>query len=126
MRLVEFVDLFPTLTELCGLPEAPGMEGLSFVPLLKDPQRPWKKGAFTMVARGRNRFGRSVRTERYRYTEWDDENHSVECYDHEMDPNEWTNLASPKRPQTEKVKSVLNELQKLLHGGYKAALPPKV
>jgi len=126
MRLVEFVDLFPTLTELCGLPEAPGMEGLSFVPLLKDPQRPWKKGAFTMVARGRNRFGRSVRTERYRYTEWDDENHSVECYDHEMDPNEWTNLAWPKRPQTEKVKSVLNELQKLLHGGYKAALPPRV
>jgi uncharacterized sulfatase len=126
MRLVEFVDLFPTLTELCGLPEAPGMEGLSFVPLLKDPQRPWKKGAFTMVARGRNRFGRSVRTERYRYTEWDDENHSVECYDHEMDPNEWTNLAWPKRPQTEKVKSVLNELQKLLHGGYKAALPPRI
>jgi uncharacterized sulfatase len=125
-RLVEFVDLFPTLTELCGLPQAPAMEGLSFVPLLDDPQRPWKKAAFTMVARGKDRFGRSVRTERYRYTEWDDENHSIECYDHEMDPNEWTNIAWPKRPQTAKVKAVEEELRKLLHAGYKAALPPGI
>ncbi len=125
-RLVEFVDIFPTLTELCGLPQAPGMEGTSFVPLLDNPQRPWKKAAFTMVARGKNRFGRSVRTERYRYTEWDDENHSIECYDHEMDPNEWTNIAWPTRPQTDKVKAIRSELQKLLHSGYKAALPPKV
>lgn len=125
-RLVEFVDLFPTLTELCGLPQAPGMEGTSFVPLLDNPQRPWKKAAFTMVARGKNRFGRSVRTERYRYTEWDDDNHSIECYDHEMDPNEWTNIAWPTRPQTDKVKAIRSELQKLLRSGYKAALPPKV
>ncbi|MCU0246877.1 MAG: sulfatase [Bryobacter sp.] len=107
-RLVEFVDIFPTLTELSGVPQAPGMEGTSFVPLLRDPQRPWKKAAYTMVARGRGQFGRSVRTERYRYTEWEDGRSGVEFYDHEKDPNEWTNLAPAKPPQ-------FDEMKKLLH-----------
>ena len=94
---MEFVDLYPTLTELCGLPQAPGMEGLSFAPLLKNPQMPWKKAAYTMVARGKDKFGRSVVTERYRYTEWDGGKAGAEFYDHETDVNEWTNLAWPAR-----------------------------
>ncbi|MFN7932584.1 MAG: sulfatase [Bryobacteraceae bacterium] len=93
-RLVEYVDIYPTLTDLAGLPRSPGMEGTSFVPLLENPQRAWKKAAYTMVWRGGDRFGRSVRTDRYRYTEWEDGRSGVEFYDHEKDPKEWTNLAS--------------------------------
>lgn len=110
-RLVEFVDFYPTLCELCGLKPPPNLEGLSLVPLLQEPQRPWKKAAFTQVNRGR-----SVRTERYRLTEWNDG--SLELYDHEVDPNEFTNLASSK--EHEKVRE---ELRKLLRAGWRAALP---
>jgi len=117
-RLVEYVDLYPTLTELCGLPPAPGMEGSSFVPLLDNPQRPWKKAAYTMVARGRNSFGRSVRTERYRYTEWDDGKSGVELYDHEVDVNEWTNLAG-----NAKAAGVQKDMQQLLRA-QQNNLPP--
>ncbi len=119
-RLVEFVDIYPTLTELAGLPRASGMEGSSFAPLLDNPQRPWKKAAFTMVARGKGRFGRSVRTERYRYTEWVDGAAGVELYDHETDINEWTNLAG--KP---KAAALQKQLQDLLHNGQKTNLPPK-
>jgi uncharacterized sulfatase len=109
-RLVEFVDIYPTLTELCGLPQAPGMQGKSFVPLLSDPQQAWKKAAYTMVSRGKRGFGRSVRTERYRYTEWNDGKDGVELYDHEVDVNEWTNLAG-----NAKAAGVQKEMQQLLH-----------
>jgi uncharacterized sulfatase len=124
-RLVEFVDIYPTLTELAGLPQAPGMEGGSFVPLLDSPQRPWKKAAYTMVARGKGRFGRSVRTERYRYTEWEDGKSGVEFYDHELDPNEWTNVAWPARTRTPQQGGQLEEMKALLHADKKANLPPK-
>lgn len=118
-NLVELVDLYPTLTELCGLPTPEGMEGTSFAPLLDDPQRPWKKAAFTQVQRGRNVMGRSIRTERYRYTEWNNEE-SAELYDHHTDPYEYTNLARDPAH-----KEVVAELRRLLHEGWTAALPPK-
>jgi iduronate 2-sulfatase len=114
-RLVEFVDIYPTLTELCGLQPAPNMEGTSFTPLLSSPQREWKKAAYTIVARGKNRFGRSVRTDRYRYTEWDDGEHGVEFYDHETDPNEWTNVAWPSHARTSVESAELGKMKALLH-----------
>ena len=114
-RLVEFVDLYPTLTDLCGLPQAPGMEGLSFAPLLKNPQMKWKKAAYTMVIRQGGKFGHSVVTERYRYTEWDGGKAGVEFYDHETDPNEWTNLAWPSRTRDAKTSARLEDMRKLLH-----------
>ena len=122
-RLVEYVDLYPTLTELCGLPQAPGMEGISFAPLLSDPQRPWKKAAYTMVQHGKNQFGRSVRTERYRYTEWNDGKDGVEFYDHELDLNEWTNLAWPKRASDAKTSAQIADLRALLHADKRKNLP---
>ena len=67
--LVELVDLFPTLTELCGLSQPHELEGTSFVPLLDTPAILWKKGAFSQFTRGNVR-GYSIRTPMSRYTEW--------------------------------------------------------
>jgi uncharacterized sulfatase len=93
-RLVEFVDVYPTLVEVCRLEGAPaGLEGVSFAPLLHDPARAWKPAAHTQVRRGKV-AGRSVRTERWRYTEWDAGAAGAELYDHDVDPDEHHNLAS--------------------------------
>ena len=118
---VEFVDMYPTLCELCGLPLPDGLEGMSMVSLLDDPNRPWKKAAFSQFPR-RNTMGHSVRTSQWRYTEWAErgkEPAGVELYDHQTDPGENVNLAG--RPD---MKERVAELKRLLHGGYKAALPP--
>jgi len=138
MRLVELVDLYPTLVELCGLPKQHELEGTSFAPLLNNPNREWKKAAFTVVGRVREGsgekakggeilanqqldpkwMGRTVRTETWRYTEWPDG--TSELYDHRADPYEYANLAlSPQHAKT------VAELRKLLHAGWKAALPGK-
>ncbi len=113
-RLVEFVDIYQALCELCGLPAPEGAEGTSFAPLLDAPDRPWKKAAFTQITRGR-----SLRTERWRYSEWGGPEHA-ELYDHEPDPNEYTNLA--KDP---KCAATVKELHELLEKGWRAALPPQ-
>jgi uncharacterized sulfatase len=99
-RTVEFVDLYPTLVELCGLPMPKGLEGQSLAPLLKTPNALWEHPAYTFARRG-NIFGRTVRTERYRYTEWDDEGKKAELYDHQTDPHEMRNLANdPQHAKT--------------------------
>jgi arylsulfatase A-like enzyme len=67
--LVELVDLFPSLTDLCGLDQPHELEGTSLVPLLDTPRILWKKGAFSQFTRGKIR-GYSIRTPRSRYTEW--------------------------------------------------------
>ena len=99
LRTVELIDLFPTLAELCGLPLPSGLEGASLAPLLDNPTHPWEKPAITEVVRRKDRSikeginGRSLRTERFRYTEWNDGAQGIELYDHFTDPNEWYNLA---------------------------------
>ena len=60
--LVELVDLFPTLSELCSLSIPEQLDGISLAPLLRDPKRSWKKTAFSVAKRG-DIMGRSVRTE---------------------------------------------------------------
>ncbi len=120
--LVEFVDIYPTLCDLCGLPIPEGLEGTSFAPVMDNPKRPWKTAAFSQYPRGRI-MGYSMRTDRYRYTEWlDREKHAVarELYDHHNDPDENVNIAV--RPEN---KELVAKLSKMLHAGWCAALPPR-
>jgi arylsulfatase A-like enzyme len=90
-RTVSLLDLYPTLIELAGAPERPGLDGRSLVPLLTDPLAAWDHPAITTYD-----FGEfSVRSERWHYIRYIDG--SEELYDHATDPEEWTNLAG--RPQ---------------------------
>lgn len=108
-RTVELVDLYPTLADLCGLTPPHQLAGRSLKPLLDDPKAAWDKPAFTQVWRG-GFAGHSVRTERWRYTEWDDGNMGAQLYDYQTDPNEQNNLASdPKHART--VAELKNKLQ---------------
>ena len=91
-RTVELLDLYPTLADLAGLPAPKGLEGASLKPLLENPKVAWTRPAFTQVQRG-NFPGHSIRTERFRYTEWDFGTKGAELYDHEKDPQELRNLA---------------------------------
>jgi arylsulfatase A-like enzyme len=88
--LVEFVDLYPTIAELCGVEKPANLAGRSLAPLLDDPSAPGKPTALTIVTRGLQNRGDSVRTDRWRYTEWSDG--TCELYDHQTDPEETKNL----------------------------------
>ena len=75
-RLVELIDLYPSLAELAGLAIPSHVQATSFVPLIQDPDRPWKTGAFSLVARSgqgnRLVLGKTVRTATERYVRWPD------------------------------------------------------
>lgn len=96
LRPVELVDLYPTLAELCGLTPPANLAGRSLRPLLDDPQAAWTKPAFTQVWRGPF-SGYSVRTDRYRYIEWDEGRQGVQLYDYQTDPQEFHNLVDDPR-----------------------------
>jgi iduronate 2-sulfatase len=106
-RTVELVDLYPTLADLCGLPLPDHLEGRSLRPLLDNPNAKWDKAAYTQVTRGKG-MGRTVRTERYRYTEWIEGKAVVQLFDYEKDPAELTNLA--RRKEYAEVEKELREL----------------
>lgn len=124
--MVEFVDIYPTLAELASLPLPTHLEGTSFKPLLSEPQRPWKRAAFSEYPRdiGKNRLmGYSMRTDRYRYTKWvNRKDHTkvdaVELYDHQTDPQENTNIA--KEPSNQKI---IADLDARWQAGWQAAKP---
>jgi arylsulfatase A-like enzyme len=94
-RVVSLLDLYPTLLELCALPPNPKNEGRSLVPLLDNPSAAWPYPAIT----GWKKDSFAVQDERYRYIRYNDG--SEELYDHENDPNEWTNLAG--RPEAREI-----------------------
>jgi arylsulfatase A-like enzyme len=121
--LTEFVDIYPTLAELCGLDVPKHCEGDSMVPLLRDPNRQWKSAAFSQYPRGRNIMGYSVRTDRWRYAEWrnrkTDEVVARELYDHSNDPFAHANVVD--KPEH---LPLVNGLAAKLRGGWKTARPP--
>lgn len=96
--VVELLDLYPTLAELCGLTAPDYLDGVSLRPVLENPATRVRPAAFTQVRRN-NFQGRSVRTERWRYTEWDDGRRGVELYDYTTDPGETRNLAGENPEQ---------------------------
>ena len=121
-RLAEFVDIYPSVCDLAGLPVPGHCEGTSLVPLMRDPERTWKSAAFSQYPRGGGIMGYSMRTDRYRYTEWQHrrtgEAVARELYDHEEDPQENVNLADAGEH-----KDLVARLSKQLKAGWKAARP---
>jgi iduronate 2-sulfatase len=117
-RIVEFVDLYPTLADLVGLTPPSGLHGRSLMPLLKNPKAAWDHPAVTQVRRGTaaNGFfmGYSVRTEQWRYTEWDDGKRGTELYDEQADPAELRNLAA--NPDKAKIVAEMQALLRSVRG----------
>lgn len=109
-RTVELLDLYPTLAQLCGIQPPAGLEGHGLKPLLIDPAATWDDPALTQVWRG-SFPGHSVRTERYRYTEWDDGRAGVELYDYQTDPLEQHSLAqsADAAPVVEKLRELVRQ-----------------
>jgi arylsulfatase A-like enzyme len=131
-RMVEFVDIYPTLSELAGLPLPPSLEGVSAVPLLTAPDRPWKPAVFSQFLRagrwaapdGRAYMGYSLLTDRYHYVLWIDwvtkAEVARELYDRQVDPDENTNLAG--RPEHA---ALLEGLEAQRRSGWIHALPQR-
>ncbi len=109
--LTEYLDIYPSLCGLCELPLPVHLQGRSFVPLMKNPNLPWKKMVFS-------RFydGDSVKTDRYRYTEWrrkDGEVYAQMLYDHHIDPFENVNISerSENKELVEKLSKMLENVR---------------
>ena len=110
-RTTQLLDIYPTLCEACGLPLPAGLEGHSLIRLGRDPQAAWEHPAYT-VARNGPAFGQSVRTERWRYSEWNGGDAGSVLFDHDSDPHEMKNLADePSHAGTVKeMKLLLSKL----------------
>lgn len=115
--LVELIDIYPTLAELTDLEPPANLDGRSFVPLLSDPKTPWKDATFTLNVKntprlGKNTFGRSMRTDRYRFVEWTgpkSDEPIYELYDLQVDPLEKVNIAN----QAENAELVADLVERL-------------
>lgn len=106
--LTEFIDIYPSLCELTGLPLPDHLQGRSFVPLMKDPDQEWKSAAV-----GRFRNGDTIRTDRYRFTEYTKKNGKLLArmlYDHDVDPLEDVNTS-----EHEENRGVVHQLSEHLH-----------
>ena len=107
-RTVQLLDVYPTLADLCSLPAPKKLDGHTLRPLLDEPDAAWPHAAYSTVMHEGGR-GYSIRTERWRYTEWEGGKAGVELYDHDLDPLEMSNLAA--RPE---LAGTLQELSSAL------------
>ena len=108
--IVETIDVYPTLADLCGLPTPASLAGVSLKPLVEDPNHSGKTAAFGTVSRT-GYIGRTLRTDRYRLVHWQDTKTAktalVELYDHQHDPLETESVAT-NHPEV--VRRLLNQL----------------
>ena len=93
LRAVNLIDLYPTLIELCGLPEKANLDGRSFAPLLDEPSQVWDHPTLTVFGEGNS----SIHGQRYHYMRYNDG--TEEIYDLTSDPMEWNNLITRLTPQ---------------------------
>ncbi|WP_231691259.1 sulfatase [Aureliella helgolandensis] len=116
-NVVELVDIYPTLTDLADIEGPSGLAGRSLRPLVEGNSTRWEGSAVTQVLRPADDrlpeqvMGCSIRTPRFRYTEWGEGKYGVELYDHQADPNEFDNLAN--EPDARSA-AVIARLQPLL------------
>lgn len=97
---VSLLDVFPTLTEICGVPAPESLDGTTLAPLLNNPATESDRSAVTWFERDNV----TIRTQRWRYVRYADG--SEELYDHQTDPHEWHNLVGqPSEP------AILQELR---------------
>ncbi len=114
--LTELVDIYPTLCDVCQLPIPSQLEGISMIPVIAQPTRPWKTAAFSQKGRD---LGKSIRTDQYRYTEWGNSGRNGrELYDYHADPNETVNIAA--YPENT---GLVAQLSEQLNAGWRSALP---
>lgn len=107
--LVEFVDLYPTITDYCNLESPKELAGRSLRPLLRNPSAAGRSTAFTVVTRGSEARGESVRTRRWRYTKWSDG--SEELYDHAQDEEETKNVVKANREVADRLRKMVHSLR---------------
>ena len=135
-RIVELVDLYPTLCDVAGLPVPKELEGTSFRPLLQDANRRWKSAAFSQFHRspgvtpdGGRYMGLSMVTDRYHFVEWRTWDHvmgiagevaAIELYDQQADPGENTNIAD-----AEEHAGLIEMLSNRLRLGWRSSTPDK-
>lgn len=113
-QLAESADVFPTLTELAGLPAPSGpqpVDGLSLVPVLKDPTARVRDHAYHCYPK--EKLGRAIRTERHRLVEWKQVGAPagsavIELYDYESDPLETRNLAAEQPEIVKQLRGILS------------------
>ncbi|MDO8545201.1 MAG: sulfatase [Opitutaceae bacterium] len=89
--MIEYVDVFPTLVEMTGLPKPAGLQGVSFAPLLREPGKPGRDAVYSIVMRGATQAGRALHTPEFTYLEWPDG--TQQLYNAIADPHEYVNLA---------------------------------
>ena len=133
-EITELIDMFPSLCELAGIDIPDYMQGTSFVPLIMDPERPWKRAAFSQFHRrprhakdGKRYMGYSINTKEYHYIEWyawntktgtRGELKSKELFDSKNDPYETVNMAGEKE-----FSEVIEDLSEQLAEGWQQAIP---
>jgi uncharacterized sulfatase len=125
-QIVEFVDIYPTLTEAAGIDTPGDLDGKSLMPLLENPAAEWNGYAITQILRPADDrleapvMGCSIRNDRWRYTEWAEGQSGVELYDHWADPMEFNNLAINPTPQNQ---AVIERLRPILRAKASGKVP---